>query len=115
MRAIKATICGREKHGIFPKILALVMIFYARTRIVRWPASGRAIVENTHLLHHLWPQVPFYRLDALHAQLRTILEDRGMRVEGLFERPVLPGPDAHGPARLFRLSLRPNDARPPND
>lgn len=55
---------------------------YVGTRIVRWPrAKGLVLIENLHLLHHLWPSVPFYRLGTLYAALLPTLRRQGIRFE----------------------------------
>ncbi len=38
--------------------------------------------SNLHLEHHYYPRVPFYRLARLHATLRPLYRDRGMRPRG---------------------------------
>lgn len=39
-----------------------------------------SVGHNMHLVHHLWPRVPFYRYRALYHQLSPVLHDRGVRV-----------------------------------
>ncbi|MFD1612703.1 fatty acid desaturase [Sphingomonas tabacisoli] len=36
--------------------------------------------HNLHLIHHLWPRVPFYRYPKLYRQIAPLLHDRGVRI-----------------------------------
>jgi beta-carotene hydroxylase len=42
--------------------------------------SIASVGHNMHLMHHLWPRVPFYRYGALYRKLAPSLHDRGVRV-----------------------------------
>ena len=57
---------------------------YLNTRISLW-AGGTVVLlqQNLHLMHHLWPSVPFYNYGHLYRRLRPILIARGSRIEGL--------------------------------
>jgi beta-carotene hydroxylase len=35
--------------------------------------------HSLHLVHHLWPRVPFYRYHTLYRRLAPLLYDRGVR------------------------------------
>ena len=63
---------------------------YRDTRITLFP-GGTLLIRghNHHLLHHMFPRVPHYRLPALFREMRPILEEHGARIEG-----PLAGPDA---------------------
>lgn len=37
------------------------------------------MMQNWHLMHHLWPSVPFYNYQKLHARLEPVLEAKGAR------------------------------------
>lgn len=37
------------------------------------------IWQNWHLMHHLWPAVPFYNYQRLYRRIRPILEEKGAR------------------------------------
>lgn len=37
------------------------------------------IWQNWHLMHHLWPSVPFYNYERLYTRIRPILEEKGAR------------------------------------
>ena len=57
---------------------------YLNTRISLWP-SGMIVTlqQNLHLMHHLWPSVPFYNYVRLYQRLRPTLIAKGSRIEGL--------------------------------
>lgn len=57
---------------------------YLNTRISLWPgATVLTLQQNLHLMHHLWPSVPFYNYARLYERLRPVLIARGSRIEGL--------------------------------
>jgi fatty acid desaturase len=39
-----------------------------------------SVGQNMHLIHHLWPRVPFYRLHRLFREIGPVLRDRGASV-----------------------------------
>jgi len=57
---------------------------YLNTRISLW-AGGTLLLlqQNLHLMHHLWPSVPFYNYARLYRALRPVLVAEGSRIEGL--------------------------------
>ncbi|WP_158595861.1 fatty acid desaturase [Oleomonas cavernae] len=57
---------------------------YGNTRISLW-AGGTFLTlqQNLHLMHHLWPSVPFYNYARLYRALRPVLIEEGCRIEGL--------------------------------
>lgn len=57
---------------------------YGNTRISLW-AGGTflSLQQNLHLMHHLWPSVPFYNYARLYRALRPVLIEEGARIEGL--------------------------------
>jgi beta-carotene hydroxylase len=57
---------------------------YLNTRISLWP-GGKVLLlqQNLHLMHHLWPSVPFYNYARLYRALRPVLLAEGSRIEGL--------------------------------
>lgn len=64
---------------------------YLNTRISLWPGAGLLLLQqNLHLLHHLWPSVPFYNYPRLYQALYPTLLMKGARIEGL-----LPGSAPH--------------------
>ena len=57
---------------------------YGSGRLSFWPGSRFLLMwQDIHLMHHLWPRVPFYRLGTLYALTREDLIARGVRHEGL--------------------------------
>ncbi|HEY2658512.1 MAG TPA: fatty acid desaturase [Caulobacteraceae bacterium] len=56
---------------------------YGNTRISLW-AGGTFLTlqQNLHLMHHLWPSVPFYNYALLYRALRPVLIEEGSRIEG---------------------------------
>ncbi|PZQ60692.1 MAG: hypothetical protein DI570_13675 [Phenylobacterium zucineum] len=61
---------------------------YLNTRISLW-AGGTVLLlqQNLHLMHHLWPSVPFYNYARLFRRLRPVLVAEGSRIEGLMVGP----------------------------
>jgi fatty acid desaturase len=47
----------------------------------RWMAI-MSVGHSMHLMHHLWPRVPFYRYRALYRRLAPVLHERGARMLG---------------------------------
>lgn len=61
---------------------------YLNTRISLWPGGTVLLLQqNLHLMHHLWPSVPFYNYARLFRALRPVLVAEGSRVEGLMVGP----------------------------
>jgi fatty acid desaturase len=61
---------------------------YHNTRISLWPGGTFALLQqNLHLMHHLWPSVPFYNYARLFRALRPVLVAEGSRIEGLLVGP----------------------------
>lgn len=57
---------------------------YLNTRISLWPGAGFILLQqNLHLLHHLWPSVPFYNYPRLYEALYPTLLMKRARFEGL--------------------------------
>lgn len=57
---------------------------YHNTRISLWPGGTIMLLQqNLHLMHHLWPSVPFYNYARLYRALRPVLIAEGSRIEGL--------------------------------
>lgn len=67
---------------------------YLNTRISLWiGGTFLTLQQNLHLMHHLWPSVPFYNYARLFRALRPALVAEGSRIEGLVVGPK---------ARVFR-------------
>jgi beta-carotene hydroxylase len=61
---------------------------YLNTRISLWPGGTFLLLQqNLHLMHHLWPSVPFYNYARLYRALRPVLVAEGSRIEGLMVGP----------------------------
>lgn len=61
---------------------------YLNTRISLWPGGTLLLLQqNLHLMHHLWPSVPFYNYARLFRALRPVLAAEGSRIEGLMVGP----------------------------
>ena len=61
---------------------------YHNTRISLWPGGTVLLLQqNLHLMHHLWPSVPFYNYARLFRALRPVLAAEGSRIEGLMVGP----------------------------
>lgn len=57
---------------------------YLNTRISLWPGGEfLSLQQNLHLIHHLWPSVPFYNYARLYRRLHPVLVAKGSRIEGL--------------------------------
>jgi fatty acid desaturase len=60
---------------------------YRNTRVSLWPgASFLLLGQNYHLIHHMIPSVPYYRYEATFAEMRPILEAKGVRMEGFWPK-----------------------------
>lgn len=54
---------------------------YRNTRIRGWLGSTVMLLgQDHHLIHHLYPRVPFYRYRALFREIRPSLEQNGARI-----------------------------------
>lgn len=61
---------------------------YLNTRISLWTGGTFLLLQqNLHLMHHLWPSVPFYNYARLFHRLRPVLKLEGSRIEGLMVGP----------------------------
>lgn len=60
---------------------------YRNTRISLWPGGTVLLLaQNLHLVHHLWPSVPFYNYPRLFRELKPVLVAERSRIEGLAPR-----------------------------
>lgn len=76
---------GRLLMGIFLSWLPHAPFFtgdrYQATLLRRGRLLGLLTMGHSlHLVHHLWPRVPFYRYARLHQRLSPLLYDRGVRM-----------------------------------
>ncbi len=61
---------------------------YLNTRISLWPGGTVLLLQqNLHLMHHLWPSVPFHNYARLFRALRPVLVAENSRIEGLIVGP----------------------------
>jgi beta-carotene hydroxylase len=57
---------------------------YLNTRISLWFGGTVLLLQqNLHLMHHLWPSVPFYNYARLYRRLRPLLVAKGSPIQGL--------------------------------
>ncbi len=57
---------------------------YLNARVSLWPGAGLLLLQqNLHLMHHLWPSVPFYNYGRLYRRLRPVLIAKGSPIQGL--------------------------------
>jgi beta-carotene hydroxylase len=62
---------------------------YGNTRISLWlGGTFLTLQQNLHLMHHLWPSVPFYNYARLYRALRPVLIEEGSRIEGFGVGPM---------------------------
>ncbi|MCK4867867.1 MAG: fatty acid desaturase [Alphaproteobacteria bacterium] len=63
---------------------------YRDTRIAEFPlADFLTLQQNLHLIHHMLPSVPWYRYRAVFEEIRPILIENNVRIEGFW--PSAPG------------------------
>lgn len=57
---------------------------YRDTRVTLFPGLTQALLsQNLHLIHHLYPSIPYYRYAEAFRRLRPYLEARGARIDDL--------------------------------
>ena len=57
---------------------------YRDTRVTLFPGLTLALLsQNLHLIHHLYPSIPYYRYPEAFRRLRSYLESRGARIDDL--------------------------------
>ncbi len=57
---------------------------FRNTRITLFPGSTWVLLQqDRHLIHHLYPSIPWYRYRAAHRELASLLRERGAVVAGL--------------------------------
>ena len=55
---------------------------YLDTRVTLFPGADVLFAsQNLHLIHHLYPSIPFYRYRSAFTRLRPELEERGARID----------------------------------
>lgn len=64
---------------------------YRDTRESLFPGANILLLgQNHHLIHHMMPGIPFYRYKRTFNEIRPLLEQNGVRIEGFW-----PTPDKH--------------------
>lgn len=60
---------------------------YRDTRESLFPGANLLLMgQNHHLIHHMMPGVPFYRYDKTFRDIRPLLEQNNVRIEGFWPR-----------------------------
>ncbi len=61
---------------------------YRNTRVSLFPGANFLLQgQNYHLIHHMIPSIPYYRYQSTFDEMRPILEQKGVRIEGFFPDP----------------------------
>jgi len=64
---------------------------YRDTRVTLFPMSRLLLRgQDRHIIHHMHPLIPHYRIPAVFAEMRPMLEERGVRIEGPLAGPGSP-------------------------
>jgi fatty acid desaturase len=64
---------------------------FGATRVNRFPGSSMLLLmQDHHLIHHLYPTVPWYRYRAVFRELRPYLEQHDAIIQGSDTTPHLP-------------------------
>jgi beta-carotene hydroxylase len=64
---------------------------FGATRVNRFPGSTWLLLQqDRHLVHHLYPSIPWYRYRAAYRELRPLLEANGAIIEGIGTAPHVP-------------------------
>jgi fatty acid desaturase len=62
---------------------------YRNTRVSLFPGANFLLQgQNYHLIHHMMPNIPYYRYRDTFEELRPILERQGVRIEGFWPDPA---------------------------
>jgi fatty acid desaturase len=62
---------------------------YRNTRVSLFPGANFLLQgQNYHLIHHMIPSVPYYRYQATFDDMRPILQQKGVRIEGFWPNPA---------------------------
>lgn len=64
---------------------------FGATRVNRFPGSTWLLLQqDRHLIHHLYPSIPWYRYRAAFRELRPLLEANGAIIQGTGSNPRIP-------------------------
>jgi beta-carotene hydroxylase len=61
---------------------------YRNTRISLFPGANLLLLgQNYHLIHHMIPSIPYYRYRDTFEEMRPLLDENGVRIEGFLPVP----------------------------
>ena len=61
---------------------------YRNTRVSLFPGANFLLQgQNYHLIHHMIPSIPYYRYKSTFDEMRSILVQKGVRIEGFLPDP----------------------------
>ena len=64
---------------------------FGATRITLWPGSTWMLLhQDRHLIHHLYPSIPWYRYRAAYRKLLPLLREEGAIIAGPRTEPRVP-------------------------
>lgn len=62
---------------------------YRNTRVSLFPGANFLLQgQNYHLIHHMIPSIPYYRYEGAFNEMRPMLEQHNVRIEGLWPDPA---------------------------
>lgn len=65
---------------------------YRNTRVSLFPGGNVLLLgQNYHLIHHMIPSIPYYAYERSFEEMRPLLEQHGVRIEGLLPDPANEG------------------------
>lgn len=68
---------------------------YRNTRVSLFPGANFLLQgQNYHLIHHMAPSVPYYRYKPVFDEMRPLLEQNDVRIEGIWPDPANEHPGA---------------------
>jgi len=60
---------------------------YRNTRVSLFPGANWLLLgQHLHLIHHMMPGIPYYRYQATFEEIRPLLEQHDVRIEGLWPK-----------------------------
>lgn len=60
---------------------------YRNTRVLLFPGANWLLLgQHLHLIHHMMPGIPYYRYQATFEEIRPLLEQHDVRIEGLWPK-----------------------------
>ncbi|WP_157706117.1 fatty acid desaturase [Roseovarius faecimaris] len=62
---------------------------YRNTRVSLFPGANVLLQgQNYHLIHHMVPSVPYYRYKPVFDEMRPLLDQNDVRIEGIWPNPA---------------------------